>query len=196
MNCGEQHMDLFEDTSSGLELDRIKDKIRAIWQQIVLAQYSTEYKDQKDDDEDYVSKDDFLEQNALFFPGEDRPENEVDNLVEMLENMFNDKEELDPVSKEGKAPSYKGSELKANNEKGDVEVTTYEVNHKATSTPSDSKSPVKSTTYDKPSGGSVSTRKDSGVQRSYAPMLEKLVEQLLDLDERRDVGRRKQLFRL
>jgi hypothetical protein len=139
---------------------------------------------------------DYVEENRLYFPGEEQPESEVDSLLSMLDTMFDDKEELEPISKEGNAPTYQGSQLKSNNEKGKIDATTYEVKHTSTSTPSDSRSVVKGGAYDKPSGGKIAVRTDSKVKRSYSPMIEKIVEELLSLDERRSLGRRKQLFRL
>jgi len=193
LDCG---ADIFKDTSGGLELERIKEKIRSIWNQVILAQYEVEYKNQKDDDEDYVSKEEYIDENALFFSGETRPESEIESLINTVDSMFDTKEELDPVSKEGKAPTYKGSDLKANNEKGKIEVTSYEVKHAGTSTPSDSSTGVGKGSYDKPSSGKISNRVDSTVKRNFAPMVEKIVEQLLDLEDKQRIGRRKQLFRL
>jgi hypothetical protein len=188
-------LDILDDSCSGLEIDRIKDKIRDIWTAVITAEYNEQYSNQKEDSDDYVSMDDYIKEHQLYFPGDDKPENEVDGIVEMLENMFDDKEELDPVSKEGKAPSYSGSQLKANNEKGKVEATSYEVKHTMTSTPKDSQSSAKSNTYEHHTG-KIAPRKDSQVKRSYSPMVQKIVEELLELDNRQGIGRRKMLFRL
>ncbi len=184
------------DTTSSLEIDRIKDKIRAIWSKVIIAEYNTEYGNQKDDAEDYVSLEEYIAENHLNFPGDTQPEDEMSDIAKMLEDMFDPKEELDSVKSEGKAPTYTGSQLSANNEKGKIEATTYEVKHTSTHTPTDSKSSVKSSTYDAPSNSKIAARKDSKVKRSYAPMIQKIVEELLDLDDRQKVGRRKQLFRL
>ena len=194
MSCG---LDIFEDSSSGLELERIKDKIRAIWGQVLIAQYKSEYGDEFDDseEEDRMSKEEYMEKNALYFPGDDKPENEVDNIISMLDGMFDEKEELDSVKSDVKAPSYSGSQLKSNNEKGTVETTTYKSKHIMTSTPKDSQSSAKSSTYGIQSG-KIAPRKDSKVKTSYAPMVQKIVEELLDIESRRNIGRRKQFFRL
>jgi len=142
--------------------DRIKDKIRAIWTQVIHAEYKEQYGNQKEDTEDYVSLEDYIKENQLYFPGDTKPENEVDGIVKMLEDMFDDKEDLDSVKSEGKAPTYGGSQLKANNEKGKIEATTYQVEHTTTN----------------------------------SPMIKKIVDELLELDERQGIGRRKMLFRL
>ena len=203
MSCGSPHLDIFEDstrpsisTGSSLELDRIKDKIRSIWNSIIVAQYNEEYKNQKTEDEDYVAMEDYVEDNRLYFPGEEQPESEVDSILSMLDTMFDDKEELEPISKEGNAPTYQGSQLKSNNEKGKIDATTYEVKHTSTSTPSDSRSTTKAGAYDKPSSGKIAQRTDSAVKRSYAPIIEKIIEELLSLEERQTMGRKKQFARL
>jgi len=188
-------LDILEDSCGGLEIDRIKDKIRSIWHAVITAEYNEQYANQKEDAEDYVSLEDYIKENQLYFPGDAQPENEVDGIVKMLEDMFDEKEELDPVAKEGKAPTYGGSQLKSNNEKGKIEATVYEVKHASTKTPGDSTSSVKSNTYDIQSG-KIAPRKDSQVKRSYSPMVKKIVEELLELDNRQAIGRRKQLFRL
>jgi hypothetical protein len=189
-------LDILDDSCDGLEIDRIKDKIRAIWSKVIVAEYNNEYGDQKDDSEDYVSLDEYITDNQLYFPGDTQPENEMSDIAKMLEDMFDPKEELDSVKSEAKAPTYNGKQLSANNEKGKIEATKYEVKHTTTKTPGDSQSSVKSSTYDAPTGGTIATRTDSKVKRSYAPMIQKIVEELLDLEDKRNVGRRKQLFRL
>jgi len=71
----------------------------------------------------------------------------------------------------------------------------YEVKHASTKTPSDSQSSAKSSTYEQHTG-KIAPRKDAQVKRNYAPMVKKIVDELLELDERQAHGRRKQLFRL
>ena len=180
-------LDIFEDSCGGLEIDRIKDKIRSVWNAVITAEYNEQYANQKEDSEDYVSMEDYIKEHQLYFPGDSKPENEVDGIVKMLETMFDDKEELDPVAKEGNAPTYNGKQLSSNNEKGKIEATVYEVKHASTKTPGDSKSSAKSSTYEAHSG-KIAPRKDSQVKRSYAPMVEKIIEELLSADERRRAG--------
>jgi hypothetical protein len=191
--------DIFKDSTSGLDLERIKEKIRSLWSRIIVAQYGEDYKHQKDNDEDYVSIEEYLEENQLFFPGDEKPTSEVDSLVDMLENIMDPKEELEPISKEGKAPTYKGEEIKAHNERvgKNLESTTYKVKHISTTTPSDSSSSAKGRgTYTPPSRGTIANRTDSKVKTTYAPMFKKIVEELVSLEDRQNIGRRRQLFRL
>lgn len=181
-------IDIFGDSCDGLELDRAKSQIRDIWNKIIVAEYNELYGHMKDDHDDYVSLEQYIQENQLFFPGDDKPESETENIIEMLEKMFDPQEELNPVSSEGKAPTYNGEQLKSHNEKGAVEATTYEVKYASTKTPKDSKSAVKSGTYNEPSKGKLTKRTDSEVRRSYRPMVDKIVEDLLSLDQRRRAG--------
>ena len=193
--------DILEDSTcensagSSLEIDRVKEKIKAIWTQIINAEYNDKYATQKDDDEDYVSLEDYITENKLYFPGDAKPENEVDGIVKMLEDMFDPKEELESVQSEGKAPTYSGKQLSANNDKGKIEATVYESEHSMTKTPGDSQTSAKSSTYEH-HGGKIAPRKDSKVKTSFAPMIEKIVEELLELEDRQNIGRRRELFRL
>jgi len=158
-------MDIFKDTTqeesvtSSLELDRIKDKVRSIWNALVEQEFVKAAANDSEFDSSEEAKANFMKDNALLFPGEEREADEADALLEMLDALLDEKEELDPISKEGKAPTYGSTTLPSNNEKPKVEKTTYEVKHSATITPNDSKSTVKSTTYDKPKGGKSLTSK-------------------------------------
>ena len=188
-------MDIFEDTTECLEIDRVKDKIRAIWNRIIVNEYNNKYGDMKDDNEDYKTLDQYLQENQLYFPGDDKPEDEVSGIVKMLEDMFDPKEELQSVKSEGKAPTYGGKQLGSNKESRKLPTTTYESEHTMTTTPSDSSTKVKSTSYTIQTG-TISPRKDSSVKTQYKPLIDKIVEELLELDKRQAIGRRKQLFRL
>lgn len=189
-------LDIFEDSCDDLEIDRVKDKIRAIWSKIVVAEYNNEFGNMNDDDENYKTLEQYLAENELHFPGDPEPENEMLDIVKMLEEMFDPKEELDSVEKDGKAPTYNGEQLKSHNEKGKIEATVYEVKHSSTKTPKDSKSAVKSGTYKAPTSGRIAKRTDSKVKTSYRPMIEKIVEELLSLDDRRRAGYKERKQRL
>jgi len=188
-------LDIFEDSTDALELDRIKDKIRQIWQTILVAEYNNEYGDMKDDHEDYKTMDQYCAENALYFPGDNKPEDETSQIVKMLEDMFDPKEDLQSVKSDGKAPTYGGKQLGSNNESRKLPTTTYEVQHTMTSTPSDSQSKATSTQYTFHTG-TMTPRKDTPVKRAMKPLVDKIVEELLALDKRQAIGKRKQLFRL
>ena len=178
-------LDILEDSTGNLELERFKCKLQDIWMRILDATYT----------EDDGSREDFMEANALRFADQPQPEAETDNLMAILEDLLDPKEELESIKGEGNAPTYKGSSLKSNNEKGKIEATKYEVKHTATKTPGDSKSSVKSNTYGFHSG-KIAPRKDARVIRSFSPMVEKMVDELRDLQSRQRAGRNEYRQRL
>ena len=178
-------LDILEDSTGNLEIDRFKCKLREVWMRILEEAHT----------EEDGTLEEFMEANALHFADEPQPEKEVDNLMNMLEDMLDPKEDLESIKGESKAPTYNGSQLKSNNEKGKIEVTKYETHHAMTSTPKDSQRSAKSNTYEHHTG-KIGPRKDSQVKRSYSPMVQKIVEELLELDNRQGIGRRKMLFRL
>jgi hypothetical protein len=102
MSCGSPHLDIFKDTTeedvgTSLEIDRIKEKVRSVWNQLIKAQYEKEYKYQNDEDESRVSIEEYMEKHQLLFPGDEKPESEVENLLTMLEDLLNPQESLHPV---------------------------------------------------------------------------------------------------
>jgi len=154
-------MDIFEDSthegsvSNSLEVDRIKAKVLAVWNQLMAATYEIEYKNQSEDDEDFVSLESFMEDNKLTFAGEEEetPESEIDVLLEMFDNMLEPQEELEPVESEAKAPTYGSTTLPSHKESLKVPKGTYDGNHASTTTPKDSKEELKATRYEEPKEG-------------------------------------------
>ena len=178
--------DILQDTADNLELERFKQKLLQIWSTILEQTYTEE-------DGDYEQ---YCHNNALHFgfePAED--ESEIDNLMEMLEDMLDPKEDLQEVNKSGKAPTYGGSQLKANNEGRKAPTTVYKETHVMTATPKDSRTNIRSGSY-KTQSGNIAPRKDAKVIRSFSTIGNKFVDELKDLKARQAVGRRKQLFRL
>ena len=154
-------MDIFEDSthegsvSNSLEVDRIKAKVLAVWNQLMAATYEIEYKNQSEDDEDFVSLEDYMEDNKLTFAGEEEetPESEIDVLLEMFDNMLDPQEELEPIESEAKAPTYGSTNLPSHNESLKVPKGTYDGSHASTSIPKDSKDKLKATKYEEPEPG-------------------------------------------
>ena len=186
-------MDIFEDTCDHdsietLELDRFKAKVKEVWQRMLQEAYANNPPEDMDEAH-------YMEHNALKFADEPQEANETDNLLAMLEDLLDPKEELEDVSSGGKAPSYGSSSLKSNNESGKTEATNYEYKHSNTKTPSDSRSGGKGGSYEGTPSGSISKRKDARVIRSFSPMAESLKEELIALKERQAIGKRRQLFR-
>ena len=148
------------------------------------------------EDEESMSEEEYMEHNALRFADEPEPESELDSIMEMLEGLLEPDEELESVQSEGKAPTYKGSGLKSNNEKGKTEATTYEFESKNTKTPSDSRSGVKGGSYEGTPSGKISKKKDDTVITKYSPLLKQVRDELRSLSDRQRIGRRKMRFRL
>ena len=191
-------MNILKDTceehiGTDLELERFKAKIREIWSRMLVETYRLNY---DSEDEDSMSEEEYIEHNALRFADEPEQETELDSLMDMLDGLLDPKEELEDVKSEGKAPTYKGSELKSNNEKGKTEATVYEFKSKTTKTPSDSRSGVKGGSYEGTPSGKLSKKKDDPVITKYSPLIEEIKEELKALADRQRIGRRKMRFRL
>ena len=186
-------MNILKDTceehiGTDLELERFKAKIREIWSRMLVETYKLNY---DSEDEDSMSEEEYIEHNALRFADEPEQETELDSLMDMLDGLLDPKEELEDVKSEGKAPTYKGSGLKSNNEKGKTEATVYEFKSKTTKTPSDSRSGVKGGSYKGTPSGKISKKKDARVIRSFSPIAESFKEELRSLSERRRLARQK-----
>jgi hypothetical protein len=181
------------DSTSLLEIDRFKAKIIDIWSRMLKETYAQYY---DEDSEDSPSMEEFMEVNALKFSDEPEPVSELDSIMEMLDSLMDSSEELEEVVSEGKAPTYNGSKLKSNNEKGKTEATTYEFKSKNTKTPSDSRSGVKSGSYEGTPSGQISKKKDDKVITKYSPLLKQVRDELRSLSDRQRIGRRKMRFRL
>jgi len=181
-------LDILENTAAGsLELDRFKCKLQDIWMRMLQETFA-KY-------EDDMSEEEYMKANAIHFADDPEEESEIENLMLMLEDMMSPQEELESVKSDSKAPTYSGSQLKANNEKGKIEATVYKSDHAATKTPGDSKTSVKSNTYEHHSG-KIAPRKDARVIRSFSPMAEMMKDELVALKARQSIGRREMLFRM
>jgi len=197
VNIGINSVDIFKDTindsTDSLEIERFKAKIRELWSRMLDEVYDKYY---DIEDEDTLSKEEFIQQNDIKFANEPEPESELDSIMEMLDGLMDSDEDIDSLQSDGKAPTYKGSQLKSNNEKGKTEATTYEFKNKNTKTPSDSRSGVKGGSYEGTPSGKISKKKDDQVITKYSPLLEEIKDELRALADRQRIGRRKMRFRL
>jgi hypothetical protein len=177
------------DVHSSLELDRIKEKLKGIWNLALQSHCSS--LDITDEE-----KSQYLEDNQLHFAGdtEEQP-NEMDSILEMLENLMNPADDLDPVDGGGTAPSYSGSSLKSNTESSKAPKGSYTSSHASTATPSDSQSKPRAGSYDRPQSNKISTRRDATVITMVTPLFDKFKDDLLDLKSRQAIGNRRRLFR-
>ena len=191
-------MDIFANTTesnseSFLEIDRFKAKILDVWTRMLTETYGNYY---SEDNEDSPSMQEFLENNALKFSDEPEPENELDSLMDMLDKFEDDDEDHEDVQLDGKAPTYKGSNLKAHNEKEKITGGTYNVKNENTKNPNDSRSGIQGGSYAGTPSSSLSKKQDSKVIAKYAPLIQEIKEELRSLTERQNIGRRKMRFRL
>jgi hypothetical protein len=171
-----------------LELDRIKDKLKGIWHLALETHCSSM-------DIPEEEKTQFLEDNQLKFGDEQEDTGELDSILEMLENLMNPGDDLDPVDGGGTAPSYSGSSLKSNTESSKAPKGSYTPSHSSTTTPSDSQSKPRSGAYDKPKSNKIATRRDATVITMVTPLFDKFKDDLLDLKSRQAIGNRRRLFR-
>ena len=170
---------IFEDTtqdttSSSLELDRFKEKIREIWGRLLESTYR---------DDGLMSKDEYLESNALKFDSDPQPENEVDSLLSLLDELLENKDEIHVLKSEGKAPTYKGDSLKEHNQKRKIDKTMYDDAHSSTKTPTDSRKVLKTHSQEDPTGGMMKSsfheRPDISSIKGLSDELEKEHRRLL-----------------
>ena len=176
------------DTYNSLELDRIKDKLKGIWNLALQTHCSSM-------DIPEEAKTQFLEENQLKFGDEQEENGELDSILEMLESLMNPDDELDPIDAGGTAPSYSGSSLKSNTEESKAPKGSYTSSHSSTTTPSDSQSKPRSGAYDKPKSNKIATRRDATVITMVTPLFDKFKDDLLDLKSRQAIGNRRRLFR-
>ena len=196
-NIGINLVDIFKNTTESnttslLEIDRFKAKIIEIWSMMLRETYSQYY---NEDSDDSPSIEEFMEENKLKFADEPEPVSELDSIMEMLDALMDSGEELEEVESDGKAPTYKGSELKSHNEKGKTEATVYEFKSKTTKTPNDSRSGVKGGSYEGTPNGKITKKKDGKVITKYSPLLEQIRDEVKSLADRQAIGKRRQLFR-
>jgi hypothetical protein len=177
-------MDLFSDSIDTMELDSIKQKISDLYNKMLEAYYKKANPGHND-----LELEDFMESNALGFEGAEEEMDEMDELVSMLEDMLDDGEELEPVDSSGNAPDYKGQELRnKSNDKGTTPLGTYRgLPTGGMLTPADSQTKVRTTKEEDPTG-SINRKNIDEVMVQYAPLVEKLKEELASLKQRKRIG--------
>ena len=181
--------DLFEDSSFGLELDKIKEKIAKIYNQLVEKAYKLENPGATPEDIEL-----FLQENGLEFK---EPEvdfdSEVDEIQQMLDEMIQHEEELDPVKdKSYSNPTVEtGKELKSKiHSKGNTPTTIKEADHTGLmSTPGDLKKLVKTKKVEIQTG-KINKKQSIAKRISFAPLVEVVNDELASLKQRRRIGRK------
>tara|TARA_R110000787_G_scaffold244038_1_gene349999 strand:+ start:196 stop:594 length:399 start_codon:yes stop_codon:yes gene_type:complete len=115
------------------------------------------------------------------FEGDEQPEDEVDTLLTMFEDMLDPQEELESIGGDSKAPTYGGASLSAHKESSKTPKGTYDVTHASTKTPSDSETKAKSSFYIKPTGKTLISK----THERSTPISIKSIEDILKVEHER-----------
>lgn len=177
-------MDLFSDTIDTMELDVIKDKIKDVYLKLLTEYFKKQVPGATE--EDITS---FLESNMLEFEGSEEEDEEVDEIMTLLDEILDDGEELEPVDSSGKAPEYNGSTVGVKSKEGSTAPSgTYRgLKLGGMLTPADSQTKVRTSKVEDPTGG-INTKAADEVVVQYAPLIEKLKEEMASLKQRRRIG--------
>jgi hypothetical protein len=169
-----------DDTTSNLELDRIKAKVMEIWTQLLSASHEKEYHEMNEDNDDYISLEHYLEHNKLMFKGDEQPEDEIDSLLDTFANLLEPQEELESISSDAKAPTYGSSSISANKDTSKVPKGTYKDEHASTKTPSDSQTKAKSSSYVVATGVTPTSKNHESSNATI-----KTLQSLLDIEHKK-----------
>ena len=187
--------DLFEDTSFDMELDKIKEKIVQLYNQVLENAYKME--NPTGTPEEMAM---FLEENGLEFKSEQESfEAESSELQGILDQMMEGKDSLEPVKdKDYTNPTIeKGPELKAHRSKLDLPKTSaLPVPKGLMATPEDVHKKIPTGVYVEPKAEKIAKRKPVPVDVSYTPLVKEISNKLASLEQRRDIGRMRELDRL
>lgn len=178
---------IFNDSTFDLELEKIKEKIAKIYNQLVEKVYRT---DNPGATPEEIAQ--FLEDNGLEFKTEENFDEEIEELEEALDSMLQE-EDLDPVKdKDYKDPKVEtGKELKSKtHEKKELKETANLPEPKGLmATPADSRKRVITKKVKDPTG-KISTRKITPRDVSFAPLIEQITDELASLKQRQRIGRK------
>ena len=177
-------MDLFSDSIDSMELEVIRNRIAEVYRKLLTEYFKKQVPGASEEDIDA-----FIEANALEFESSDEESNEIDMLMAELDEFLDDGEELEPVDSSGKAPDYKGQELRSkSSDKGTTPSGVYRgLPMGGMMTPADSQTKVRTTKEEDPTG-SINRKNIDEVVVQYAPLVEKLKEELASLKQRRRIG--------
>ena len=177
-------MDLFSDSIDSMELEVIRNRIAEVYQKLLTEYFKKQVPGASEEDIDA-----FIEANALEFEGSDEESDEIDLLMAELDAFLDDGEELEPVDSSGKAPDYTGPQIGSKSSEGSkVPKGTYKgLPLQGMMTPSDSQTKVRTSKAEDPTG-SINRKNIDEVVVQYAPLVEKLKEELASLKQRRRIG--------
>jgi len=178
-------MDLFSDSIDSMELDSIKDKIRNVYTKLLTEYFKKQVPGASEED---IAA--FIEENMVEFEGPEEEDEEIQEIMDLLDNILDDGEDLSPVDGSGNAPDYTGTALGAKSKEGStVPSGTYRgLKLGGMMTPADSQVKAPSGKKEEDPIGGINTKLADEVVVQYAPLVEKLKEELASLKQRQRIG--------
>ena len=185
-----KHISIFEDSSSRLELDAFKKKIKQLYDEILERTYKIENPGASPEEVQA-----YVEENGLQFPDEDVSEDkdEIDNLMEMLDDMTDTdvQESASDLSTEDKPKEHRGDELSSkSHEKGEL-VETKDLKDKMGglfSVKTDKRKRTSTKAPKIPTGPVIKRDTSTAHKEAFAPLVEKFKDELRSLSERQAAG--------
>jgi hypothetical protein len=185
-----KHISIFEDSSSRLELDAFKKKIKQLYDEILERTYKIENPGASPEEVQA-----YVEENGLEFPDEDVSEDtdEINNLMEMLDDMTDTdvQESASELSTEDKPKEHRGDELSSkSHEKGEL-VETKALKDKMGglfSVKTDERKRTSTKAPKIPTGKSIKRDTSTAHKKEFAPLVEKFKVELRSLSERQAAG--------
>ena len=186
-----KHLSLFEDSSSNLELDAFKKKIKKLYDEILERTYKIENPGASPEE---VAA--YVEENGLEFPDNtvDEETNEVDNLMDMLDSMTEDQDMLEPVkdlSMENKPKEHTGKEPSSKSHEAGIKTETTEYKDRMGglfSVKTDERKRTATKAPQIPTGKSIKRDTSTAHQIAFAPLVEQFKVELRSLSERQAAG--------
>ena len=185
-----KHISIFEDSSSRLELDAFKKKIKQLYDEILERTYKIENPGASPEEVQA-----YVEENGLQFPDENVSEDtdEIDNLMDMLDDMTDTdvQESASELSTEDKPKEHRGDELSSkSHEKGD-KVETKDLKDKMGglfSVKTDERKRTSTKAPEIPTGPTLKRHSEQAQKAEFAPLVEKFKVELRSLSERQAAG--------
>jgi hypothetical protein len=186
-----KHLSLFEDSSSRLELEAFKNKIKKLYDEILERTYKIENPGASPEE---VAA--YVEENGLEFPDDtiDEETNEVDNLMDMLDSMTEEQDMLEPVkdlSMENKPKEHTGKEPSSKSHEAGIKVETTEYNDRMGglfSVKTDQRKRTATKAPQIPTGKGIKRDTSTAQQIAFAPLVEQFKVELRSLSERQAAG--------
>ena len=186
-----KHLSLFEDSSSNLELDAFKKKIKKLYDEILERTYKIENPGASPEE---VAA--YVEENGLEFPDDtiDEETNEVDNLMDMLDSMTEDQDMLEPVkdlSMENKPKEHTGKEPSSKSHEAGIKTETTEYKDRMGglfSVKTDERKRTATKAPQIPTGKRIERNTADAHQIAFAPLVEQFKDELRSLSERQTAG--------